>query len=321
MIRWGILSTARIADRILEGARLAENAEIVAVGSRDLSRAQAYAAEREIARAHGSYEDLLADPEVDAVYIPLPNSMHVEWSIRALEAGKHVLCEKPMARDPAQVERAFDAAERAAARADGGVHVALPRADRGARAARAARSASCATCARRSASTCRSRRTSAGSRELEGGALMDVGCYCVSALRLICGAEPERVSGEQVIRGGGVDARFAGVLRFPGDVLGSFDCGMDVHRRNFIEVVGSEAHDRGAVAVADARVGADPGQPRREPRIEPETVDPYARELEEFGRAVEGGPPPRLGRADAVGQARAIEALYRAADEGRPVTL
>ena len=83
------------------------------MGSRDLSRAQAYAAEREIARAHGSYEDLLADPDVDAVYIPLPNSMHVEWSIRALEAGKHVLCEKPMARDPAQVERAFDAAERA----------------------------------------------------------------------------------------------------------------------------------------------------------------------------------------------------------------
>ena len=113
MIRWGILSTARIADRIVDGARLAENAEIVAVGSRDLSRAQAYADERGIGRAHGSYEDLLADPDVDAIYIPLPNSMHVEWSIRALEAGKHVLCEKPMARDPAQVERAFDAAERA----------------------------------------------------------------------------------------------------------------------------------------------------------------------------------------------------------------
>ena len=194
MIRWGILSTARIADRIVDGARLAENAEIVAVGSRDLSRAQAYAAERGIARAHGSYEDLLADPDVDAVYIPLPNSMHVEWSIRALEAGKHVLCEKPMARDPAQVERAFDAAERAAARADGGVHVALPRADRGARTAPAG-----------AVGELRYVRAAFGfnlpflenvrwNRELEGGALMDVGCYCVSALRLICDAEPERVS-------------------------------------------------------------------------------------------------------------------------------
>ena len=87
MIRWGILSTARIADRILEGARLSETARIVAVGSRDVARAQAYAAEKGIERAHGSYEDLLADPDVDAVYIPLPNSMHVPWTITAL-AGR-----------------------------------------------------------------------------------------------------------------------------------------------------------------------------------------------------------------------------------------
>ena len=77
------------------------------------ARAQAYASEHGIARAHGSYEDLLADDEVDAVYIPLPNSMHVPWSVQALEAGKHVLCEKPLSRDPAQVDAAFDAAERA----------------------------------------------------------------------------------------------------------------------------------------------------------------------------------------------------------------
>jgi xylose dehydrogenase (NAD/NADP) len=113
MIRWGILSTARIAQRIVEGARLASNAEIVAVGSRDVARAGAYAEQNGIARAHGSYEALLADPEVDAIYVPLPNSLHVPWSIKALQAGKHVLSEKPLARDPAQVEAAFDAAERA----------------------------------------------------------------------------------------------------------------------------------------------------------------------------------------------------------------
>ena len=148
---------------------------------------------------------------------------------------------------------------------------------------------------------------------------MDVGCYCVSALRLICDAEPERVYGEQVIGGDGCRTpRFAGVLRFPGDVLGTFDCGMDVHRRNFIEVVGSE----GTIEVPspwqtpEAALILVNGE-----RVEPETVDPYARELEEFGRAVEGGPPPRLGRADAVSQARVIEALYRAADEGRAVSL
>src|SRR3954447_16079258 len=112
-IRWGILSTARIAQRIVDGARAAPNAELVAVGSRDESRAREYGERNGIPRVHGSYEALLADPEVDAIYNPLPNSLHVEWSVRALEAGKHVLCEKPLSRRPAEVEAAFDAAERA----------------------------------------------------------------------------------------------------------------------------------------------------------------------------------------------------------------
>ena len=316
MIRWGILSTARIADRIVGGARLAENAEIVAVGSRDLSRAQAYASERQIARAHGSYEDLLADPDVDAVYIPLPNSMHVEWSIRALEAGKHVLCEKPMARDPAQVERAFDAADRAERVLMEAFmwrfHVQTEELVRQLPAVGQLRYVRAAF-----GFNLPFLENVRWDPALEGGALMDVGCYAVSALRLICGAEPGRVSGEQVLNNG-VDARFVGVLRFPGDVLGGFDCGMDVHRRNFIEVVGND----GTIEVPspwqtpEAALLVVNGE-----RVEPETVDPYTRELEEFGRAVEGGPPPRLGRADAVAQARVIEALYRAAAEGRAVTV
>src|SRR6185295_11357567 len=111
MIRWGILSTAHIAEKVIAGARVASDASIVAVGSRDLARAQAFASEHEIPDVYGSYEDLLAS-DIDAVYIPLPNSMHVEWTIKALEAGKHVLCEKPMSRHPTDVERAFDVAER-----------------------------------------------------------------------------------------------------------------------------------------------------------------------------------------------------------------
>src|SRR3954470_3076314 len=112
MTRWGILSTARIAEKLISGARASSDASIVAVGSRDLARARAFASEHGIEHAYGSYEELLAS-DIDAVYIPLPNAMHVEWSIKALEAGKHVLCEKPMARDPALVERAFDAADAA----------------------------------------------------------------------------------------------------------------------------------------------------------------------------------------------------------------
>jgi predicted dehydrogenase len=324
MIRWGILSTARIAQRILEGARLSETAQIVAVGSREDARAQAYAAEHGIARAHGSYEDLLADPEVDAVYIPLPNSMHVPWSVRALEAGKHVLCEKPLSRDPAQVAEAFDAAERTGRvlmeafmwrfhpQTEELVRLVRSGAVGELRYVRAAFGFGSLHPA--------NVRLQAG---LEGGALMDVGCYCVSALRLLCG-EPLRVSGEQVDGGDGVDIRFAGVLRFGGDVLGSFDCGMDVFRRNSIEVVGSS----GQILVPSpwqTPLGAEilivrEGEAEPE-RILPEAVDPYARELDEVGAAITDGRPPRLDREESLGQARTIDALYRAAAESRAITL
>ena len=111
-VRFGILSTARINEKVLAGARESELVEVAAVASRDQARAGEYAREHGIARAYGGYEELLADPELDAVYISLPNSLHVKWSIRALEAGKHVLCEKPLSRRPDDVERAFDVADR-----------------------------------------------------------------------------------------------------------------------------------------------------------------------------------------------------------------
>src|SRR5712671_2476040 len=110
-VKWGIMSTAKISGLLLAGAREADGVEVVAVASRDTRRAERFAREHGIERAHTGYEALLADPEVEAVYNPLPNSLHVPWSIRALESGKHVLCEKPLSRLTAEVERAFDAAE------------------------------------------------------------------------------------------------------------------------------------------------------------------------------------------------------------------
>jgi xylose dehydrogenase (NAD/NADP) len=323
MTRWGILSTARIAERIVEGARLSQDAQIVAVGSRDLTRAQAYASEHGIPRVHGSYEDLLADPEVDAVYIPLPNSMHVPWAVQALEAGKHVLCEKPLSRTPARVDEAFDAAERAErVLMEAFMWRFHPQTDELVRLVRSG-----------AIGDMRVVRTAFGfggiggtenvrlQTALEGGALMDVGCYCVSALRLLCG-EPTRVSGEQVLGGdGGIDIRFAGTLRFDGDVLGTFDCGMDVHRRHSIEVVGSE----GTILVPSpwqTPNGAEILVVREDTeRITPETVDPYGRELDEVGAAIAEGREPRLGRDESLGQARVIEALYRSADDGVVVSL
>src|SRR5258708_34868879 len=111
-VKGGIISTADINRKVIPGAHASPQVELIAVASRDQARADAYAKEWEIERAYGSYEALLADPDVEAVYISLPNNLHVEWSIKSLEAGKHVLVEKPFSRDPADVEAAFDTADR-----------------------------------------------------------------------------------------------------------------------------------------------------------------------------------------------------------------
>jgi D-xylose 1-dehydrogenase (NADP+, D-xylono-1,5-lactone-forming) len=312
-VRWGVLSTARINRKVLVGARAADGVEVVAIGSRDWPRGEAFAAEHGIGRVHGSYEELLADPEVEAVYIPLPNSLHVPWSVRALEAGKHVLCEKPLTRRAADAEAAFDAAERAGRLLMEGFmwryHPQTEALERVAREIGPLRVVRAAFGFPLAADPANVRLQ----RELEGGALMDVGCYCVSALRMLCG-EPERVGAEAVAGGDGVDGRFAGVLRFSGGVLGSFDCGFDVPPRDVLEVVG----EGGTLVAADPWHGLAPRLTLTRPGGEPEDVpvaaaNPYRLELEDVSAAIRGGPAPRLGRDDAIGQARAIEALYAAA--------
>src|SRR5918992_3489185 len=201
-VAWGILSTARINRLVLAGARKSDRVDVVAVASRDPARAEEYAREQGIERSYGSYEALLADEDIDAVYISLPNSMHVEWSIRALEAGKHVLCEKPLTRRAAEAERAFDVAERQERllmeafmyRHNPQTRRLTSLVDEGAigrlQLVRAAFSFSAqpATNIRLLA-------------DLDGGALMDVGCYCVSASRLLAG-EPTQVRGGQVLGAG-----------------------------------------------------------------------------------------------------------------------
>ncbi|MBA3263858.1 MAG: Gfo/Idh/MocA family oxidoreductase [Thermoleophilaceae bacterium] len=323
-LRLGLLSTARINEQLVGGARLVDEVDVVAVASRDLSRASEQAAALGVERALGSYEELLEDPDVDAVYISLPNSMHVEWSIRALEAGKHVLCEKPLARSVEPVERAFDAAS-AAGRvlAEGFMWRHHPQADRlvellprvgELRVVRAQFSFALDADTLGAAGNIRL------SGELEGGALMDVGCYCVSAARLVAG-DPVAVTGQQVTGGAGVDVRFTGTLSFPGDVLGHFDCGVDTADRSELEVVGSE----GALLLSDPFHAAEPvidvwpadGSPER---VEVERDNPYACELRDFAAAVAGERTPRLGREDAMGQARTIAALYESAASGARVT-
>ena len=313
MTRWGILSTANINRLVLAGAAGSDEVEIAAVASRDLARAVAYARDHGIPQAYGSYEELLADPALEAIYVSLPNSLHVEWATRALQAGKHVLCEKPVSRHPAQVEELFDTAERygrhcmeafmwrhnpqtkrlAALIADGVIGE-----------LRLVRAAFSFPLVNPANVRLRS--------DLDGGALMDVGCYCVSACRLLAG-EPVRVTAQQVVGPSGVDVRFTGTLAFDGPVLAHFDCALDLPNRSELEAIGSD----GSIRVQDPWHCRQPELRLQRGDavevIEIERMDSYRLELENLGAAIRGEAEPLLGRAESVGQARAIDALYRAA--------
>jgi D-xylose 1-dehydrogenase (NADP+, D-xylono-1,5-lactone-forming) len=320
-VKWGIVSTAHINRLVIPGAKASPNVDLVGVASRDQARAEEYARQWEIPRAYGAYEALLADPEIEAVYISLPNNLHVEWSIRSLEAGKHVLCEKPLSRNPEDVEAAFDAAERAGrVLSEAFMYRHNPQmkrlralVDEGAigelRLVRAAFSYGLYD-----ESNIRLR------PELEGGALMDVGCYCVSGSRLLAG-EPETVYGQARFGSSGTDWVFGATLRFPGDVIGLFDCGTALVERDELEAIGSE----GSLFVDDPWHCKQPGiELRRDDgveRIEVERADSYRLELENMSDAIRGEGELLLGREDALGQARAIGGLHRSATTGEPVSL
>jgi predicted dehydrogenase len=318
-VKWGILSTADINRRVIPGVHASEKAELIAVASRDLKRAEEYAREWKIERAYGSYDALLEDPEVEAVYISLPNTLHCEWSIRALEAGKHVLCEKPMSRHIADVEAAFDAAEKAQRilmeafmyRHNPQTKRLSQLVDDGAigdlRLIR-----SCFSYSLYDTENIRLR------TEVEGGSLMDVGCYCVSGSRLL-GGEPEQVFGQQFVGPSGTDWVFTGTMRFPGDVFAQFDCGTALAERDELEAIGTE----GSLFVDDPWHCLEPMiELRRDDgveRIEVERVDSYRLEVENLSDAIHGVTDPLLGREDAVAQARTIAALYDSAEAGAVV--
>jgi D-xylose 1-dehydrogenase (NADP+, D-xylono-1,5-lactone-forming) len=313
------MSTAHINRLFLAGAREAAGVEVVAVASRDGKKAEGYAREHGLERAHGSYESLLADADVEVVYISLPNSLHLPWSVRALEAGKHVLCEKPLGRRAADVRAAFDVAEREGRLLmEGFMYRHNPQTLRlmeliasgsvgRVRLVRSAFSFSWSNAADIRLST-----------ELGGGALMDVGCYCVNATRLIAG-EPRRVQAEQVLGGDGVDVSFVATMRCQGEVVAQFDAGIAMAVRDELEVVGEE----GTLFLDDPWRCREPViEVRREQGVERlalEAHDSYRLEAENMSAAVRGDAVPLLGRTDAVAQASAIEALYQAASSGEAV--
>ncbi len=314
-VRWGILGPGWIAAKFVRDKERASNATVVAVGSRSRDRAAHFASRWGIPRVHGSYEDLLADPEVDAVYVATPNSLHHPQPMAALAAGKHVLCEKPYTRHQEEVAEAFHAADaKGLVRMEAFMWREAPHVRRfmellpevgDLRSIRASFSFVL---------------TNQGDvrvdPDLDGGSLMDVGCYCVSGSRLAAGAEPSRVFGWQSLAASGVDAGFSGMLQFPSGLVAEIVCGFTSEHRS-LEAIGS----KGTLLMLDPWLQELGGMTINGRDVDIVRDDPYRLEMENMSAAILGTGKLLLGRADALGQARTIDALYRSGASGEVVDL
>jgi predicted dehydrogenase len=324
-LRWGVLSTADIArQKVIPAIAKAGNCQLVAIGSRDVRRAEEVAGELGIPRAYGSYEALLADPEVDAVYIPLPNHLHAEWTIAAARAGKHVLCEKPLALTVGDAERMIAAAEAAGVKLMEAfmyrLHpswVALREVVASGRLGELVAVQSWFSYYNDDATNIRN------IVEVGGGALFDIGCYQVNLSRMLFGAEPVRVQAsiwrDPLMR---VDIVTSAILDFEGGGTATFSCSIRCEDDQRVSVYGTRG--RASIAIP---FNIPPDRPTRvevfaggEPPVAPAgetmefaTADPYTVEFEQFAAAVLGDLPVPHPPSDAVANLRVIDRIFAAA--------
>jgi xylose dehydrogenase (NAD/NADP) len=322
-LRWGLLSTARINAALLDPLRTSKRNELLAVASRTPERAGEFARKHKVRRAYGLYADLLADPDIDVVYNPLPNHLHAEWTIKAVQAGKHVLCEKPLALTLAEVDAMSAATQRygkVVAEAfmyrshAQTVKVRQLVADGSLGRVRMVRSSFTFMLTNPD-----DYRWNPG---MGGGGLWDVGCYLLSYTRFVLGAEPLEVFGSQVTGPTGVDEMFAAQLRFPGDVFAQFDCGIKIPFHVFMEIVGEEAtliipkpFSPGAKETLFLARGG------KTQTIAVKGAEPYVGEVEDMADAILLGQPPQVTLADSRLNTAAILALFESAKTGKPLPL
>jgi xylose dehydrogenase (NAD/NADP) len=325
-LRFGVLSTANIGkNQVNPAIQASRNAELIAVASRDLERARDFAAKGSIPRYYDSYEALLGDPDIDAVYIPLPNSMHREWTIRAAEKGKHILCEKPLATtvtDCLDMQAAADA--NGVTLMEAFMYRFHPRTIKLLELAASGTAGPIRVI--RSAFTFKLVRADniRFFSELGGGCLFDLGCYCVDASRRLAGAAPVEAQAFAQWNDKGVDTQLAGALRFANGVVAQFDCSFLMERREFVEAAGEDA---ALLSPSETFVNSVEGAEIVERRGRAPEVrhavkgdNHYRLMVEHFADAVRGIAPLRYGIAESVGNLAAIEALYESARAGgRPV--
>ena len=318
-VRWGVLSTAKIGVRAtLPAIAEASNARLVAVASRDEARARAVASDYPGARALDSYEALLDDDEVEAVYIPLPNSLHVEWTVRALEAGKHVLCEKPLGVTADEVRRIRAASERVGRRVmEAFMYRFHPQIRWTLEQLAAGRIGAVRLVRSAFVFDLHSRPNDIRLQgALGGGSLMDVGCYPLNFCRAVFGGSPHEIAARVIVPpGSSVELAMGAALDFGDGRLGMIDSSFMLPREFFAEVVG----ERGRIFLPGPYT---PGRAESVVRvvIGDETVerhftgiDQYTLEIESFSASIRQGTPPFISLDDSLEQAESIERIYDAA--------
>jgi predicted dehydrogenase len=331
ILRWGVMGTGNIARQFAAGVASARGSRILAVGSRSRESASAFAGGHQIPQAYGSYDDLLADPNIDAVYISLPNSLHHQWTLRSLRAGKHVLCEKPFARNLAESQEMIDAAQKAGRiLIEGFMYLAHPLTN--AVMSQVRQGAIGPVKIIRSSFCYRTSRMAGNIRFdplLAGGALMDIGCYCTSFSMLIAGSAPTSLHATGRLHPTGVDEFVAGTLTFPNNIVASFTCGMTVQADNTASICGEEGfveipipwkppRQRAAYIVGrstpprmDSVGNAIPSPPPRETHHVDADMDLYACEADAFAATVLDGKPPFMSSQMTLDNMRILDELRR----------
>lgn len=320
-LRWGLLCTARINRSVITPIRLSKRSELVAVASRTRDSASQYAATWEIPRFYSSYENLLADPEIDVIYNSLPNALHAEWSIKAMQMGKHVLCEKPLTINVGEAEAVMMASNNTGRiiteafmyrhhpqtllvkqMLDDG-QIGKLQLIRG--------------------SFCYSNTRQADIRfdpALGGGSLWDIGCYPISYARYLTGKEPIEVFGYQATSPNGVDLSFAGQLLFPDKVISQFECSFVTPYKVEMEITG----DKGRIKIPDP---FKPGKRAeiyfqhegQEQKINIKGPELYQGEIEDLEDAIFLEKPARISLEESRGNIATIEALYKSAQRSASI--
>jgi predicted dehydrogenase len=323
VLNWGLLSTARINRALITPLRASQRNQLLAVASRTQESAEKYAQEWKIPRAHGSYEALLADPEIDVVYISLPNHLHTTWTIKAVEAGKHVLCEKPLALSVEEVDTVQSAArkhERVVMEAFMYRHH-----PQTLKVQEVVKSGSLGPLKliRGSFSFALSRE---GDIRLDpamgGGSIWDIGCYPISYARTVVGAAPLEVFGWQVIGPTGIDDTFVGQMRFDHDILAQFDSSFVIPFHAFMEIVGSEGTlniPRPFKPETDEKIYLTRGEKTETIKVKGQEL--YIGEVENMADAIRLGQEPRISLDDSRLNVAVISALLESARAGKPVRL